>query len=206
MLIFWEERNRFRKRVMLKYIPNCITSIRIIGTLILIFTNTFTTDFYVIYTICGLSDVLDGLLARATKNSTEFGAKLDSFADLMFYLTMFMKIMPELIAHLPILLWCVAFTVIGVRLAIYAFVAIKHRVFAAVHTYMNKLTGLTIFAIPYFMLKWDLVIACAIVAVTSSLATLEELMIHLFAKRYDTSCKSIFLLKKCNATVQEAEG
>lgn len=195
--------NRVSQGIMLKYIPNCITSIRIIGTLILIFSETFSTDFYVIYTICGLSDVLDGLVARATRNSSEFGAKLDSFADLMFYLTMFMKIMPELIAHLPIVIWCVAFTVIGVRLAIYAFVAIKHKVFAAVHTYMNKLTGLTIFAIPYFMLKWDLVIACAIVAVTSSLSTLEELMIHLFAKKYDTSCKSIFLLKKCNNAVSE---
>ena len=38
-----------------------------------------------IYTFAGLTDVLDGWLARKTGRASEFGARLDSVADLLFY-------------------------------------------------------------------------------------------------------------------------
>ena len=48
----------------MKNVPNFITCIRILGTIILLFIDPFTTGFYVLYTFCGVTDVLDGLIAR----------------------------------------------------------------------------------------------------------------------------------------------
>ena len=55
------ERRIQEKRLTL---PNAITMIRIIGTFFLLFLEVFSEAFYVIYTICGISDVLDGFTAR----------------------------------------------------------------------------------------------------------------------------------------------
>lgn len=55
--------------------PNFITFLRIIGALWLCFIRPFTTAFYVVYTICGISDMLDGWVARMTGSAGEFGAK-----------------------------------------------------------------------------------------------------------------------------------
>lgn len=76
--------------------PNFITFLRIIGALWLCFIRPFTTAFYVVYTICGISDMLDGWVARMTGSAGEFGAKLDSIADLLFYSVMLLRIFPAL--------------------------------------------------------------------------------------------------------------
>ena len=75
-------------------IPNCITILRIIGTASLIFITPLSVPFFIIYTVSGISDVLDGTIARLTKNETTFGKRLDSIADLAFYAVMLIKIFP----------------------------------------------------------------------------------------------------------------
>jgi len=36
------------------------------------------------YLLCGLTDMLDGAIARKNNIVSEFGAKLDTFADIVF--------------------------------------------------------------------------------------------------------------------------
>ena len=62
-----------------------ITSVRIAASLVLLFFSMEYTWFLIIYTITGLTDALDGCLARRTGTASEFGARLDSIADLLFY-------------------------------------------------------------------------------------------------------------------------
>lgn len=126
---------------MKKQIANCITLLRIIGTFSLLFTESFSNMFFIIYTICGITDVLDGFVARVTNTSSEFGAKLDSAADLFFYAVMIVKVFPVLWDKLPRWLWLIALTAVAVRLASYLLAAIKYKRFASLHTYMNKFTG-----------------------------------------------------------------
>ena len=90
---------------MKKSLPNYITFCRIIGSILLLFLKPFSIAFFAIYSICGISDLLDGYIARSTKTTSEFGAKLDSIADLSFYAVMFLKIFPTLIDTLPLWLW-----------------------------------------------------------------------------------------------------
>ncbi|MBQ5555857.1 MAG: CDP-alcohol phosphatidyltransferase family protein, partial [Erysipelotrichaceae bacterium] len=49
---------------MRKNLANIITFTRILGTLCLIFLTPLTLPFFVVYIWCGLSDVLDGFVAR----------------------------------------------------------------------------------------------------------------------------------------------
>lgn len=171
-------------------IPNYITVFRIIGTIILLFTVPFTKFFFIIYTLCGLSDILDGAIARLTKTSSEFGAKLDSIADMLFYATMLAKVFPVLWDILPRYIWYIVALVLALRLCSYLVAAIKYRKFASLHTYLNKLTGLMIFTVPYFLKHKFGITLCFAIAIISGLASLEELLIHIFKDKY-TQIKTI---------------
>lgn len=175
---------------MKKQIANCITSLRIIGTLCLLFTETFSVTFYVIYTLCGITDLLDGLAARLTKSTSEFGAKLDSVADLFFYAVMIIQAFPSLWDMLPKWVWLIALAAVLVRVVSYLIAAIKHKKFAAMHTYLNKLTGLVVFTVPYFVLWGGLTPVSVAACVIALLAAVEELIIHYRQNSYK-SVKSI---------------
>lgn len=173
-------------------IPNCITASRFLGAIILIFTVSFSIPFYIIYTICGFSDAVDGLLARAMKKETEFGARLDSIADLTFYTVLLIKIFPFLWANLPVYIWYAVAIILTTRLSAYIVACIKYKKFASIHTYANKLTGLSIYFVPYLVKTWTVPV-CSTVCVIAFLASFEELLIHLTSKEYNPSNKSIII-------------
>ena len=64
--------------------PNICTMLRIVGTVGLLLIRPLTLPFYLLYTFCGITDVLDGTIARATNSTSEFGARLDSISDPIF--------------------------------------------------------------------------------------------------------------------------
>lgn len=187
-----EEQMQFDK----KMIPNTITSVRIAGSIALLFTRPFSPIFFVVYTICGLSDVIDGTLARLMKCESDLGAKLDSVADLVFYAAMFMKIFPFLLEKLPLILWIGAIAVILIRICSYTVAAIKYHRFASIHSYANKLTGAAVFCIPYLSRFFPITAVCTFVLFIGLFATCEELFIHVFSGRYNPEVKSVFMLKK----------
>ena len=51
---------------------------------------------FIVYSVCGVSDVVDGTLARLTGSESSFGAKLDSIADILFYGVMILRLFPLL--------------------------------------------------------------------------------------------------------------
>ena len=167
-----------------KYIPNIITAVRIIGTIFLLWAELPSLYFFIVYSICGFSDALDGWIARRTKTTSEFGAKLDSVADLLFYAVMLIKLMPLLIKLMPYGFWIAVSCVILGRIISYIVAALKYKRFAALHTYLNKLTGLAIFIMPYITqftgFVYYMMVACGVAA----LATTEELLLHIRRKEY----------------------
>ncbi len=181
------------KKVFTKeQIPNMITTFRILGTLLLAAAPTLSPAFFVIYSLCGISDVLDGFIARKTNSMSELGAKLDSVADLLFYSVMVIKMMPLLIKYLPAVSWYMLWGVVLVRILIYVIVGIKCHKFSSLHTYLNKFTGLVTFLIPYMIQSTIFacysVFGCSIAA----LATAEEILIHIFKKDSHTNVKSLY--------------
>lgn len=173
-----------------------ITVSRLCGSVLLFFTVPFSSVFYIVYTICGLSDAIDGSVARATGTASDFGAKLDSTADMMFYAAMLLHIFPALWELLsPAYWWCVA-AIIAVRVASYIVAAVKYKRFASQHTILNKATGLVLFLVPYLFHTDVAAIYCAAVCAVAAAASIEELLIHSMSREYDPKVKSVFMLKK----------
>ncbi len=164
--------------------PNIITTMRILGTIAMMFTTIFTTEFYVIYTFCGITDVLDGFVARMTKKTTEFGAKLDSVADLMFYGTMLFKLLPNLLTALPNAMPVMIASLIAIRVCSYMIAAFRYKKFASLHTYMNKASGFSCFLMPYLVKFFPEFIVYWIVYIIALIAGLEELIIHSSSQNY----------------------
>lgn len=186
---------QFPKVKITSALPNFITSLRIVGTVCLLFIEPLSSAFYIICTLCGLSDVLDGWIARVTRTTSELGSKLDSAADLLFYAVMIVRVFPELWERLAMWIWYVLAVVLVIRLISYGYVAVRHRRFSAMHTYGNKVTGLLVFLVPYFLLLKNATPACGVVVIVALLATAEELFLHLCMKEYDPGVKSAFKLK-----------
>lgn len=188
--------NDQNKNTFIRRLPNCITGLRIAGTLCLLGVPMLTPVFFVIYTLTGLTDVLDGWLARKTGTASELGAKLDSIADLTFYAVILLRLMPVLWRRLPVQIWYAVAMVLLLRLASYVVAAVKYRRFASVHTYLNKLTGAAVFAIPYVILLPFGSGACWVFCAIAGIASGEELLIHLCSRTYHTGVKSILELRR----------
>lgn len=173
-------------------LPNCITATRIIGTLCLIPVQSLSPAFYGLYTLTGLTDVLDGWIARKMGNASELGAKLDSIADLIFYAVMLIKTFPILRTRLPVEIWYAVAMVLLLRLSAYLAAAVKYRRFASLHTYMNKLTGAAVFCVPYVISLPFAVPACWGICTVAAIASGEELLIHIRNKTYEQNRKTIW--------------
>ena len=182
------------------WIPNVITISRIIGTACMFFMKPLTIPFYVLYTLCGVTDVLHGCVARATNTVSEFGSKLDSIADLLFYAVMLFRIFPVMWRVLPKTIWLGVAAIVVLRIVSYLVAAYKYGKFASLHTYMNKMTGFFVFGVPYFLTWAGGVIYCKWVCLVAAVSTLEEFLIHCCSREYTPSNKTLLktLQHNCN--------
>lgn len=158
-----------------KNIPNFITVLRILGTVSIIFLNIGSIPFFIVYTLTGATDVLDGLIARLTRSSSNFGAKLDSVADLLFYTVSLIKLLPKLLELLPGYIWVIVAVILVLRIAAYIVSGIRFHCFASNHTILNKATGVFVFAVPYMLLTPVAVIYCFCVCAIGLISTLYDL-------------------------------
>ena len=173
---------------MKKYLtlPNCITLLRMVSTVVMAFLEPLSQAFFAVYTFAGITDALDGFVARLTKTMSKFGAKLDSVADLLFYSVMLLKILPTLNKILPWYIWLAVAVVLVLRLTAYAIAAIKEKQFSAHHTILNKITGFCVFCVPYILPLSFAAALCWIPCIAGGLASAEEILIQTtaYGKRY----------------------
>ena len=73
---------------------NTITFFRIAVSIALLFCPAFSPPFYVFYIAAGLSDMLDGFVARKTDTVSKFGARLDTIADFVLVVVCLIKLLP----------------------------------------------------------------------------------------------------------------
>lgn len=149
---------------MRKHIANIVTSCRIIFSILMLFFPAFSSWFYVMYLLCGLTDMVDGTIARKTNTVSTFGARLDTIADFIFVSAALVKLLP--VMNIPgwLWIWIMIIAVIKIVNIISGFVCTKKLV--AEHTVMNKITGLLLFLLPltlfFIELKYSAVAVCTI--------------------------------------------
>ena len=73
---------------------NLLTLCRIPLALFLLFVAPLSPDFFLFYVLAGITDMLDGPLARRSHTANRTGAWLDSLADTVFLAAMLFRLLP----------------------------------------------------------------------------------------------------------------
>ena len=131
---------------MKKQIANIITVSRILGSICLLFCSAFSVAFYIVYLSCGITDMVDGTIARKTNSVSETGARLDTVADIVFVAVCFAKILP--LMQLPFWLWLWIFAISAVKTTNIVLGLLRRKKLISVHTLLNKTTGALLFLFP----------------------------------------------------------
>lgn len=147
-----------------KHIANAITGCRISCSIAMLFCSAFSVQFYILYLLCGFSDMIDGTIARKTDSISEFGARLDTVADFIFLTISMIKFLPFL--HIPqwLCIWIAIIGFIKIGNIIWGFINKKKLI--SLHTFMNKATGVLLFLLPltldFIELKHSALAVCSI--------------------------------------------
>ena len=163
---------------MKKYIANIITGIRVAFSLPLLFISLSSVWFYILYLFCGLTDMIDGTIARKTGAVSRFGAKLDTVADFVFMLVCSIKILP--LMHVPVYLWIWIIMIALIKIFNIALVLISKKKVISIHSVLNKTTGFALFLLPLSLIFLEITYSVATICVLASIAAIQE--VYLIAK------------------------
>lgn len=130
----------------MKHIPNMLTFARILLSPLLLITEPFTAPFYALYGLCGLTDFLDGKLARRLHAASRTGASLDNIADYTLMGCTLVKVLPALRLTLWVLCWALVMLAAHLASSVIAFV--KYRKIVVLHTIANKAVGAACYSVP----------------------------------------------------------
>ena len=150
--------------------PNIISLLRIAGSLGLLLCDVMGVAFWIIYGLCGISDIADGWLARKLKCVTKTGALLDSLADICFVACCVWKLLP--ILDLPQWLWLWGGVIVAIKVVNQLLALVRYGRCCFPHTTANKATGFLLFiAVPMICQS---IIPITIVAAVATFAAIHE--------------------------------
>ena len=153
-------------------LANGITFFRILCSLALVFCMPLSLPFYALYTAAGSSDIFDGLIARKTNTATKFGAKLDTFADIVFAAVVLIKLLPILALPVWIIVWVGVIALIKLVNIVIGFV--RNHTLTAVHSAINKVTGALVFTLPFTFPIFDIRYTAPLVCIVATVAAILE--------------------------------
>ena len=149
-----------------------ITGTRILCSIALLFFPVFSPSFYTLYIAAGVSDMIDGTVARKTGTVSAFGSKLDTAADLILAAVCLIKLIPVLGIPSWLFIWIAVIALIKTVNIISGYVMYKE--FAAMHSVMNKVTGMLLFILPLTSALIDLKYSGAFVSAVATFAAIQE--------------------------------
>ena len=145
-------------------IANIITVSRILFSLAMILFPPSSVPFEVLYVLCGLTDVLDGFLARKLHMESTTGERLDSIADLFFAVVYAVKILPLL--NIPLWIWIWVAIIGAVKITSILIASTKAHRLLIEHSFGNKLTGLLLYLLPLSVhiadVKYGAILVCTV--------------------------------------------
>jgi len=180
---------------IMKYVPNALSIARIVldFALLLLASRELRWVFAAVYLFIGLTDVLDGWIARRYHVESKLGSKLDAWGDSLLFGTALISIL--FIAKLKVNPFTAAICLLTMVPAILyklANVVVTHKRFGEwnmMHTLANKFVFVTLYlCVPVFMLLWQInywVILGITVAIL--FACLEETVTLVKLSEYDVN-------------------
>ena len=150
--------------VISNQIANIITSSRILCSVLLLFCPVFSASFYAFYVFGGFTDMIDGTVAKRTNSISNFGAKLDTIADIIFVFASLISVLPAIHMSRLLWIWCGIIAVIKISNTIGGI--IRQKKVLTQHTIANKITGLFLFLLPltlqFFEVQYSIPIVCTV--------------------------------------------
>ena len=134
---------------------------------VLPFVQSSPAIFWTLYLLCGLSDILDGAVARLTGTVSRLGERLDTLADIVFVAVWMVLFIPAINVGRWLWIWTGIIAFIKV-VNVISGLAMK-KGFVAKHTLANKASGILLFLLPIILL-WE-VIKVPYIILVSLLAT-----------------------------------
>ena len=151
---------------------NIITGIRIVISVVLLFCPVLSPVFFMFYITAGITDMVDGAVARKTGTVSEFGSRLDTVADIVFITVCLMKLLPVL--HVPVWLYIWIVIIAFIKAANIAVGYIRQKEFISVHSMMNKVTGGLLFLFPLTLTIIDMRYSAVVICVVATAAAIQE--------------------------------
>jgi phosphatidylglycerophosphate synthase len=181
------------KRIDYSSVPNLLSGFRLLLAVALWIPATLDLPLLVGagLIMAGLTDVLDGFLARRWRAATEYGSRLDSAADMVLVVcAAFWVILVEPSIFLDNKLLVLSWMLIGT--ASLAVGLIKFRRIPDLHLYMTKASSAAgyVFIIFMFVVGYN----AALFYIASALlilSTLESLLLQLLTRKPDEHIRSI---------------
>jgi len=181
-------------------LPNLLTGFRFIAAPVLLWLawNGYGIAFMGLLAVAFLTDLLDGMVARLTGQATQFGATLDSWADVITYLTIALCcwwLWPEMVRRE---LFYVGLIIASCLLPALAGI-LKFGRFTSYHTWGVKIAaasmGLTLYILFLYGSTWPFRIA----AIICILAAIEEIVITLLLSEPESNLRSVWDVLKRSA-------
>lgn len=174
-------------------LPNLLTAFRLMCSPVLLWLawQGSATAFLLVLAAAFFSDAVDGLAARVLGQTSLFGAKLDSCADVALFFTLSVSawwLWPQIIRHET--------AYVGAVVASYVFPGflgyLKFGTITSYHTRLVKLalaaTGTTFYLLVLADLAWPFRLASALCV----LAAFEELAITCVSKKLHSNVRSLW--------------
>ena len=113
--------------------------------------------------------MIDGTVARKTGAVSNFGAKLDTASDFVFMAVCVVKLLPKINISVWLWIWIAIIAIVKVINIVMGF--IRRKKLVALHTFLNKITGLLLFLLPltlrFIKPTYSFVVVCVIATIAS---------------------------------------
>ena len=161
-----------RMKSVVRNMANTITCIRILCAIALLFCRPLSPLFYALYITAGITDMIDGPVARKTNTVSEFGSGLDTAADFILVTACLIKLLPEL--DIPVWMSICIAVIAMIKVINIVYGCVMKKRFTAVHTVMNRITGFLLFVLPLTLKKIDLKYSGAAACTVALFAAIQE--------------------------------
>jgi CDP-diacylglycerol--glycerol-3-phosphate 3-phosphatidyltransferase len=192
---------------MLKHIPNILSVARFPLSALLLFLTSYTIHFIFVFIVIGVTDVLDGFLARKYGWGTPLGAKIDGFADAFFAICTLVALV-SLQIYQQFTWYVIAMIGFVALLKLFNLLVTKMKfgIWSSIHTIASKVTQVPFFFIVIFIVITGQIALWlnAVLFIMLGLvlfADLEETIIIVFSTQFDPDAKSMFLMPEENARI-----
>ncbi len=164
---------------LLRHLPNALTISRFFIAAFLVADSLDGAPsrlFVPLFFFAGLSDALDGAVARALKATSQLGCALDGYADIALYggagvcvWFLYPAVIKGNICWLAVLL--------GLQFASWGFSLIKFRRMTSYHTYASKAWAIMLFVSLAFLFAFDITLFFVPMFIVGIGANIEEILI-----------------------------